>query len=192
MVSHRVKGSTRCAGRRVRALPCVNQLPSRPARVSAYWWSRLLTLPAITGRSAHAPSRGLAEQLNDRFTASSLGPSLTWPGHQQTLRASPRCSHSACGRASTMDPEHNSEYQTQAQNAGMRKPAHGESQGASRLVAALDKSQPLLRMVAVLQFKHFIPELLIHRREGQRGCRTSQRCSEKPNHSAHGIHCSKF
>jgi hypothetical protein len=38
---------------------------------------RELALPATTGRSARASSRGLGEQLNDRFTAPRLGLSLT-------------------------------------------------------------------------------------------------------------------
>lgn len=38
---------------------------------------RELRLPATTGRSPHAPKPGRGEQLNDRFPAPSLGPSLT-------------------------------------------------------------------------------------------------------------------
>lgn len=67
MGSHRVKGSTRCAGHRVQALPCVNQQPSRPTRVSGYRWSRLLTLPAIERHSPEhwrAASQGFSVELH--------------------------------------------------------------------------------------------------------------------------------
>jgi hypothetical protein len=41
---------------------------------------------ATTGRSIRAPSRGLAEQLNDRFPATSLGLSSAGPGHKRVLQ----------------------------------------------------------------------------------------------------------
>lgn len=54
-------------------------------RTTAAWRMVRLTLPATTGQSLCLPSRGLGEQLNDRFPATSLGLSSAGPGQERPL-----------------------------------------------------------------------------------------------------------